>query len=97
MTLLCGQQKWCLFNGYIEINVFGRSFPQSCQSFTGRFLPRVLEERSLNHSAEKFCFCQDIAHGEMVLCENEACTIGWFHFSYGGLQLPPVGLWYCSK
>ena len=60
-------------------------------------LPRCLEESVLHRSDDKFCFCQNIEHGEMVLCDNPTCTIQWYHFSCVGLLFPPKVEWYSSR
>ena len=60
-------------------------------------LPRCSEESLLHHSDDKFCFCQNIKHGEMVLCDNPTCTIEWYHFSCVGLLFSSKGEWYCSR
>ncbi len=33
----------------------------------------------------------------MIKCDNEKCTIEWFHFKCVGLNSFPKGKWYCSK
>ena len=27
-----------------------------------------------------YCLCDQVAFGKMLLCDNESCKIGWFHF-----------------
>ena len=27
----------------------------------------------------KWCYCRDEEHGQMIACDNEKCTIGWYH------------------
>ena len=34
-------------------------------------------------------------YGEMIACDNVACTIEWFHFKCMGLTAAPGGRWLC--
>ena len=43
----------------------------------------------------KYCICQSVSYGDMVACDNEACTLEWFHWSCVGLKSEPVGTWIC--
>ena len=51
-----------------------------------------------------FCFCNYIAYGNMIRCDNKIgvytsfikCKSEWFHFSCVGLASYPKGKWYCS-
>ena len=27
-----------------------------------------------------YCVCRQIAHGDMIACDNEDCAIEWFHY-----------------
>lgn len=38
-----------------------------------------------------------VSYGEMILCENDACKIEWFHFSCVSLTSKPKGRWYCPN
>jgi len=42
-----------------------------------------------------FCLCQRVSFGEMVGCDNEACSYEWFHFECVGLKSQPEGEWFC--
>ncbi|XP_013789503.1 inhibitor of growth protein 1-like [Limulus polyphemus] len=44
-----------------------------------------------------YCLCEQVSFGEMIGCDNEECTIEWFHFSCVGLTTKPKGKWYCPK
>ncbi|KAG5678382.1 hypothetical protein PVAND_008062 [Polypedilum vanderplanki] len=46
---------------------------------------------------ETYCLCGQISYGEMILCENDACKIEWFHFSCVSLTNKPKGKWYCPN
>ncbi|KAH7364330.1 inhibitor of growth proteins N-terminal histone-binding-domain-containing protein [Rhexocercosporidium sp. MPI-PUGE-AT-0058] len=44
---------------------------------------------------KKYCICQSVSFGDMVACDNEACTLEWFHWGCVGLKSEPSGIWIC--
>jgi hypothetical protein len=42
-----------------------------------------------------YCLCNQVSFGEMIGCDNEECSIEWFHFQCVGLTSKPKGKWYC--
>jgi len=44
---------------------------------------------------KKWCYCQSEEHGTMIGCDNEKCSIGWFHIDCLKIQNIPSGNWYC--
>ncbi len=44
-----------------------------------------------------YCICQKVSYGKMVMCDNSACEIGWFHFRCVHLYGKPKGEWYCPN
>ena len=30
-------------------------------------------------STKKWCYCQSEEHGTMIVCDNDMCSIGWYH------------------
>uniref|UniRef100_T1IRH2 Inhibitor of growth protein n=1 Tax=Strigamia maritima TaxID=126957 RepID=T1IRH2_STRMM len=44
-----------------------------------------------------YCLCEQVSFGEMICCDNEQCSIEWFHFSCVGLSTKPKGKWYCPN
>ena len=44
---------------------------------------------------KKWCYCQGEEHGTMIGCDNEKCSIGWFHIDCLKIQNIPSGNWYC--
>ena len=44
---------------------------------------------------EKWCFCQMEERGTMIGCDNESCSISWYHIDSLNLQNIPSGKWYC--
>jgi len=45
----------------------------------------------------KYCFCNRVAFGEMVACDNKDCALEWFHLGCVGLHRAPQGKWYCRN
>lgn len=46
-----------------------------------------------------YCFCRQVAFGEMVACDNDDCTLEWFHFQCVGLTPAnrPKDNWLCPQ
>lgn len=44
-----------------------------------------------------YCLCEQVSFGEMICCDNEECSIEWFHFSCVMLTTKPKGRWYCPR
>ncbi|GMT18754.1 hypothetical protein PFISCL1PPCAC_10051, partial [Pristionchus fissidentatus] len=42
-----------------------------------------------------YCVCHRISFGDMIGCDNEKCTIEWFHFECINIKVKPKGKWYC--
>eukprot|EP00892_Ulva_mutabilis_P001814 jgi/Ulvmu1/11633/UM008_0037.1 len=42
----------------------------------------------------KYCICNQPSQGDMIGCDNPACTREWFHNICVGIQTPPEK-WYC--
>ena len=55
--------------------------------------------QNLGGGEERFCVCNQVAHGDMVGCDNDNCATGngWFHYGCVGLTAKPAGNynWYC--
>lgn len=45
----------------------------------------------------RYCLCNQISYGEMVGCDNDKCTIEWFHYGCVNLTEAPKGKWYCPQ
>ncbi|KAK5959746.1 Pho23p PWA37_003113 [Arxiozyma heterogenica] len=43
-----------------------------------------------------YCYCNQVAYGEMVGCDGENCELEWFHLPCIGLTTLPKGKWYCD-
>ncbi len=44
-----------------------------------------------------YCVCGQVSFGEMIACDNEECSIKWFHIDCIGLKSLPKGKWYCPE
>ncbi|GAA6009705.1 hypothetical protein JCM10207_004162 [Rhodosporidiobolus poonsookiae] len=44
-----------------------------------------------------YCYCDRVAFGEMIACENEDCKREWFHLECVELDAAPEGTWYCTE
>ncbi|GAA5939127.1 uncharacterized protein JCM15063_004435 [Sporobolomyces koalae] len=42
-----------------------------------------------------YCYCNRVAFGEMIGCENQDCPREWFHLECVGMDRAPVGEWWC--
>lgn len=42
-----------------------------------------------------YCYCDQISFDEMVACDNDDCSLEWFHYACVGLTRPPKKEWYC--
>lgn len=42
-----------------------------------------------------YCLCRQVSFGEMIGCDNDKCSIEWFHFECVQLKVKPKGKWYC--
>lgn len=38
-----------------------------------------------------------VSYGEMICCDNEECSMEWFHFSCVSLNTKPKGKWFCPR
>ncbi|KAI9027149.1 hypothetical protein CLU79DRAFT_717201 [Phycomyces nitens] len=43
-----------------------------------------------------YCYCNQVAFGDMVACDGENCEKEWFHYACVGLVEPPAGKWFCN-
>lgn len=44
-----------------------------------------------------WCFCKGVESGRMIACDNEGCSIEWFHYTCVGIKRKPKGKWYCPE
>ena len=55
----------------------------------------VVDEDGEGDDSSKWCFCQNVSHGNMVACDNDACKFEWFHWGCVGVTKEPAGKWFC--
>ncbi|GBP42206.1 Inhibitor of growth protein 1 [Eumeta japonica] len=55
------------------------------------------ETDAIDPDEPRYCLCDQISFGEMILCDNDLCPIEWFHFSCVSLSTKPKGKWFCPK
>ncbi|XP_068619668.1 inhibitor of growth protein 1 [Battus philenor] len=55
------------------------------------------ENDAIDPDEPRYCLCDQISFGEMILCDNDLCPIEWFHFSCVSLTTKPKGKWFCPK
>ena len=48
-------------------------------------------------ATEKWCYCQSDEHGTMIGCDNDNCSIGWYHIDCLNIDSIPSGSWYCPE
>ncbi|KAM7310280.1 hypothetical protein ISCGN_007193 [Ixodes scapularis] len=50
------------------------------------------------NSDPKYCVCGGPEEGSMIACDNENCTIGWFHFKCVGVKKASrKKTWFCTR
>ena len=63
-------------------------------------LPEIVS-RKLDHTNEndrkRYCFCKRTSFGNIIVCENLACTYEWLHYCCVGITRAPKGRWVCSE
>jgi len=66
-------------------------------NINGRKL-RLNNDSSTTQSDETtYCLCSELSYGSMILCDNKACEIKWFHFNCVNLTTKPKGKWFCPN
>jgi len=59
---------------------------------------RLNNDSSTTQSDETtYCLCSELSYGSMILCDNKACEIKWFHFNCVNLTTKPKGKWFCPN
>ena len=55
------------------------------------------KQRTNEYGEPLYCYCNQVAYGEMVGCDGENCELEWFHLPCIGLETLPKGKWYCRS
>ncbi|XP_064389382.1 inhibitor of growth protein 5-like isoform X1 [Halichondria panicea] len=56
-----------------------------------------LSSQPLDPNEPTYCLCQQVSFGEMIGCDNDDCSIEWFHFQCVNLTSKPKGKWFCPQ
>ena len=63
-----------------------------------RHTPATMSVPSGTSAGDKrVCSCEAVPYGDMVLCDNDQCRVGWYHFACVGLGSKPLHEWYCRE
>lgn len=74
--------------------LIGRWFSRPSIQCTPQAITSIPPTDSQN--SEKFCYCQQVEHVDMVGCDNSKCQYQWFHLPCLGLtDFPHTSKWYC--
>jgi len=52
-------------------------------------------EKDDDNKKKTYCLCGQVAYGRMICCDNDLCTLKWYHFPCMSLTRNPKGKWYC--
>lgn len=56
------------------------------------------EDKDATASSEPlYCLCQRANYGDMIRCDNDGCSIEWFHYPCVGLTKEPIKRWLCPE
>ena len=53
------------------------------------------DDRESDDVSTLWCYCSQPSFGDMIMCDNDKCTIKWFHFECLRIRCAPKGKWYC--
>ena len=78
-----------------------------CTAFVQEHVvPEILSRKLMNKPVSaatdtsempKWCLCNEPEYGKMIMCDNEACDIGWYHYGCINMKRKPRGRWICPK
>ncbi|QLQ79702.1 hypothetical protein HG537_0C03500 [Torulaspora globosa] len=54
------------------------------------------KQRTNEYGELLYCYCNQVAYGEMVGCDGANCELEWFHLPCIHLDHIPKGKWYCD-
>ena len=60
-------------------------------------VPQEVLDMPVDPNEPTYCLCNQVSYGEMIGCDNDFCTIEWFHFGCMNLTTKPKGKWYCPQ
>lgn len=59
--------------------------------------PPKNDDSDENTDEPLYCTCNRVSFGKMIMCDNDSCSLEWFHFSCVNLTTKPKGKWYCPQ
>lgn len=59
--------------------------------------PLKNDDSDENTDEPLYCTCNRVSFGKMIMCDNDSCSLEWFHFSCVNLSTKPKGKWYCPQ
>lgn len=72
----------------------GRPPLSSIKSDTPKY--EEVEEVEIDPNEPLYCICRQVAFGDMIACDNDSCTVEWFHYSCVNLTKKPKSTWLCN-
>ena len=87
----------------VSLDIFGLQCDDSAGEFSGYCPGRtsgyggLVYDQTVDANEPVYCFCRQVAFGEMICCDNQDCRIEWFHFACVGLtpETRPTSRWLC--
>lgn len=59
--------------------------------------PTISKAKTNDYGEPLYCYCNQVAYGEMVGCDGANCELEWFHLPCIHLDHLPKGKWYCNE
>ncbi|KOB61111.1 Inhibitor of growth protein, partial [Operophtera brumata] len=84
-------------HAHTTTNKKGKKKKRKARQTTQRSETPPEETDAIDPDEPRYCLCDQISFGEMILCDNDLCPIEWFHFSCVSLTTKPKGKWFCPK
>lgn len=76
-------------------NTSGMAVP-NCSGSNPCMVPGCAEEPVISQD-NVWCLCKGAESGRMIACDNQDCSIEWFHYACVGIKRKPKGRWYCPE
>uniref|UniRef100_A0AC35TSR0 PHD-type domain-containing protein n=1 Tax=Rhabditophanes sp. KR3021 TaxID=114890 RepID=A0AC35TSR0_9BILA len=55
----------------------------------------TIAEMNAGPTEPRYCYCHRVSFGDMIGCDNDDCSLEWFHFKCVDIKIKPKGKWYC--
>lgn len=70
--------------------------PISATAINPMMDPTIPKSKTNDYGEPLYCYCNQVAYGEMVGCDGANCELEWFHLPCIHLEHLPKGKWYCD-